>query len=84
MKKNKKALLNGLTEGEAALLLCILGAEPSECQKEAFDEEFFSENGRHLTGEEMDTLRAYPEPDDAIRYMKGGSTLKASVELPPR
>lgn len=83
MKENKKAL-NGLTEGEAALLLCILGAEPSECQKEAFDEEFFSENGRHLTGEEMDTLRAYPEPDDAIRYMKGGSTLKAAVELPPR
>lgn len=82
--ENKKALLNGLTEGEAALLLCILGAEPSQAQKDAYDEEFFSSNGRHLTGEEMDALRAYPDPDDAIRYMKGGSTLKAAVELPPR
>lgn len=79
MKRIKSASVNGLTEGEAALLLCILGTELSQKEKYEVDAKHFEATGCHLTAEQMASMRGYPDPDDAISFFKSSSGRKLKV-----
>lgn len=70
---------NELTNGEAAMTLCMVGREPTEAA--ILREE--KKRGRKISAAELETLAEYPDVDQANGYFYFGREFVGTLEPKP-